>query len=296
MIDRRTLLAASAVAALPPGLASAQPKKGRLKQGVTRQVFGKGASIEDCCRQARAMGVTGFDFIDNPKDWPLLKRYGMTVSMLQADYGGGSSEIWPPNGPLGWHAVGLKEAQGDYLKAMHDLIDAAAREGFPNVIVLAGSKDKVTYQQGADNAVEFLGKLKAHAEQRKVTVCMELFNRLGVEATRNALFDHAAWGVDVCKRVASPRVKILYDIFHAQLTEGDIVQTLKANIAWIGHVHTGSVPGRHELFRDNELDYRFIAQTLADLKYGGFVSHEWTPSPGSNVADDFRRTVELMTV
>lgn len=96
------------------------------------------------------------------------------------------------------------------------------------------------------------------------------------------MFDHFAWGRNVVSRVNSPRVKILYDIYHAQLMEGNIVQTIRDNIQWIGHFHTGGVPGRHELDETQELNYRFIGETIADLKFSGYVTHEWTPAPGNN--------------
>jgi hydroxypyruvate isomerase len=105
-----------------------------------------------------------------------------------------------------------------------------------------------------------------------------------------------AWGVDVLKRVGSPRVKILYDIYHAQISEGYIVQTLRDNIQYIGHIHTGGVPGRHELDETQELNYRFIAQAIADLKFTGFVTHEWSPAPGNDPVTSIRKSLAIMDV
>jgi hydroxypyruvate isomerase len=190
----------------------------------------------------------------------------------------------------------MKEARGEHLVAMLAAIDVAAREGFPNVIVLAGSRQHMSYEEGADNAVAFLNAVKAKAEARGVTLCMELLNSKGIMAPPQSLFDHAAWGFDVVRRVNSPRVKVLYDIWHAQLMDGDIVDTIRKNIDWIGHFHTGSVPDRHELFRHDELDYRFIAQSIADLGFQGYVTHEWSPSTESQAEEDLGRSVELMTV
>lgn len=268
---------------------------GRLKQGVTRQIFGNRA-LEDCCRLASSLGVRGFDFIGDPKDWPTLRRFGMTMSMYRLDYGGGISVGRGPSGPPGWNSIGMKEAQGEHLKAMLAAIDIAAREGFPNVIVLAGSKEHLSYEEGAANAVTFLNAVKAKAEAKGVTLCMELLNSKGIMAPPQSLFDHSAWGFDVVRRVNSPRVKVLYDIWHAQLMEGDIVDTIRKNIGLIGHFHTGGVPDRNELFRNDELDYRFIAQNIADLGFQGFVTHEWSPAKESEADEDLRRSVELMTV
>jgi hydroxypyruvate isomerase len=296
MVRRRTFLgAALGAAACRAVLARPISGAGRLKQGVTRQVFGN-ESLAACCRLAAALGVRGFDFIGDPNDWPILKLHGLTMSMYRLDYGGGISVGRSPPGPPGWHAIGAKEAQGEYLQALFQGVDVAAREGFPNVIVLAGSREGMSYQQGADNAVAFLNAIKAKAEEKQVTICMELLNSKGRQAPPQSLFDHAAWGFDVVSRVNSPRVKVLYDIWHAQLMDGDIVDTITANIGAIGHFHTGGVPDRHELFRRNELDYRFIAQTIADLGFGGFVTHEWSPSAESEAEEDLRRSVDLMRV
>ncbi len=296
-MNRRAMLAGAAIAGAITAspIAKAQPRTARFKQGAARSVFGS-MPLEDCLKLATPLGITGFDFISNPADWPLLRRYGAVCSMLRADYPVGVSEGRGPGGPEGWSAVGLKAAQGAYLDRMHELIDAAAREGIPNIIFTAGTRDHVTYEQGAENAVEWGNKIKAHAEQKGVTLCMEILNSTGVMGPINSLFDKSAWGFDVVRRINSPKVKVLYDIWHAQLMEGNIVATLRANIDWIGHIHTGGVPGRHELHRNNELDYRFIAQVLAELGYDGYVVHEWSPSPGSDIADNLQRTVALMRV
>jgi hydroxypyruvate isomerase len=295
---RRSFLAAAvslAATRAAVGLELTPPKTGRLKQGVTRQIFAD-RSLEDACRLASSLGVRGFDFICAPQDWPVLKRHGMTMSMYRLDYGGGISAGRSPAGPPGWNSIGMKEAQGEHLREMLAAIDIAAREGFPNIIVLAGSKQHMSYEEGADNAVTFLNAVKAKAEAKGVTLCMELLNSKGIMAPPQSLFDHAAWGFDVVRRVNSPRVKVLYDIWHAQLMDGDITGTIRRNIELIGHFHTGGVPGRNELFRNDELDYRFIAQNIADLGFKGFVTHEWSPVKASEADEDLRRSVELMTV
>jgi hydroxypyruvate isomerase len=296
-MNRRAILTAALAFAAREAFSSQINAKrtGRLKQGVTRQVFGN-RSLDDCCKIAASFGVRGFDFICDPKDWPLLRRYGITMSMYRLDYGGGISVGRTPPGPPGWNSIGMKEAWGEHLTAMLTAIDVAAREGFPNVIVLAGSREHISYEEGADNAVAFLNAVKAKAEARGVTLCMELLNSKGIMAPPQSLFDHATWGFDVVRRVNSPRVKVLYDIWHAQLMDGDIVSTIRKNIDWIGHFHTGGVPDRHELFRSDELDYRFIARSIADLGFQGYVTHEWSPSTESQAEQDLRRSMELMTV
>ena len=110
---------------------------------------------------------------------------------------------------------------------------------------------------------------------------------------KDYMFDHIAWGVDVMKRVNSPRVKILYDIYHAQIMDGDIVRNIRDNFQWIGHFHTGGNPGRHEIDDTQELNYRFVMQAIADLGYTGFVSHEYSPSQGHDPIATLEKAIEI---
>jgi hydroxypyruvate isomerase len=120
--------------------------------------------------------------------------------------------------------------------------------------------------------------MKAHAEDKGVTICMEYLN--SKVNHKDYMFDHIAWGVDVMKRVNSPRVKILFDIYHAQIMDGDIVRNIRDHYQWIGHFHTGGNPGRHDIDESQELNYRFIAKAIADLGYTGFIAHEYSPDQG----------------
>jgi len=270
----------------------------RIKHGATRQLFGPNRPLEECFRLAADLGIKGFDFISNPADWPMLRMYGLTGSLHRISYGGGISGGRPPDGPAGWEAIGVKgEGTAAYLAALHEGIDVAAANGFPNIILMAGARSaSLSYEQGADNAVAFCDMVKSHAEDKNVTLCIEYLNSKGLQSPVNSLFDHMSWGVDVVKRVGSSRVKILYDIYHAQIMEGYIVQTLRDNIQYIGHIHTGGVPGRHELDETQELNYRFIAQTIADLKFTGFVTHEWSPGPGNDPVASIKKVLAIMDV
>jgi hydroxypyruvate isomerase len=146
-------------------------------------------------------------------------------------------------------------------------------------------------QEGADNCVEFLNRVKAHAEDRGVTISMELLNSRVNH--RDYMFDHIGWGVDVMKRVNSPRVKILYDIYHAQIMDGDVVRAIRENIAHINHFHTGGNPGRNDIDDSQELNYRFIMQEIAALGFTGFVSHEYSPKAGSDPLAVLAKAVEI---
>jgi hydroxypyruvate isomerase len=148
--------------------------------------------------------------------------------------------------------------------------------------------------EGADNCVAFLNKVKAHAEDKGITICMEYLN--SKVNHKDYMFDHIAWGVDVMKRVNSPRVKILYDIYHAQIMDGDIVRNIRDHIQWIGHFHTGGNPDRKEIDETQELNYRFIAQAIADLNFTGYFGHEYSPRVSANAEASLKRAIEICTV
>jgi hydroxypyruvate isomerase len=282
----------------PGGYPSFPPLRGRLRQGLTPHLFEP--TIEDTCRLAAAIGVRGLDFASDPADWPTLKKYGLIVSLLRVDHGGGSSKPGrPPAGPPGWNAIGTPDANGAFEAAVHDRIDAAASNGFPSIILTCGERARLGYQEGKVNAIGFLERVRAHAEARGVTLVLENINSGhpgGPPDPPGSMFDHLAWGLDVVTRVNSPRVKLLVDLYHAQLMDGNITNFLRNNIGWIGHFHTGGVPGRHEIDETQELNYRFIARTIADLGYDGFISHEWTPAPGSDKVASIRKCVEIIDV
>jgi len=270
-------LAASAAAAQ-----TAVERKGRLKQCVTRGVFGRSMSFEETCRVAADLGCKGYDLI-GPADWPTLKKYGLIPTM------------YPP-GPGGTipDALNRKENHDRLEKAMHAAIDEAAANGVPNIITFSGNRKGMADAEGADNCVASLNRMKAHAEDKGVNICMEYLN--SKVNHKDYMFDHIRWGVDVMKRVNSPRVKILFDIYHAQIMDGDIVRNIRDDFQWIGHFHTGGNPGRHEIDETQELNYCFIAQAIADLGYAGYVAHEYSPAPGHDPVASLKRALEIFDV
>jgi hydroxypyruvate isomerase len=271
-------LAASAALAQP----AAPERKGRLKQCVTQGVFGRGMSLEDACREAAKAGCYGFDLI-GPKDWPLLKKYGLIPTM------------YPP-GPGGTIPNALNRAENHPAleKSMHAAIDEAAANQVPNIITFSGNRNGMADAEGADHCVDFLNRVKAHAEDKGVTIAMEYLN--SKVNHKDYMFDHIAWGVDLMKRVNSPRVKILFDIYHAQVMDGDIVRNIRDHFQWIGHFHTGGNPGRHEIDDSQELNYRFVAQAIADLNFTGYVAHEYTPAPGRDPLSSLAQAIKIMQV
>jgi hydroxypyruvate isomerase len=271
--------------AAPLALAQSLPapvRKGRLKQGVTRGVFAREMSLEDCCRQASRLGVKGFDLI-GPADWPTLKKYDLVPSM------------YPP-GPGGTipDALNRVENHAALEKSLRAAIDEAAANGIPNIITFSGSRRGMPDAEGADHCVVFLNKVKAQAEDKGITISMELLN--SKVNHKDYMFDHIGWGVDVMKRVNSPRVKILFDIYHAQIMDGDVVRNIRDNFQWIGHFHTGGNPGRHDIDESQELNYHFVAQAIADLGFTGFLSHEYTPTPGHDPIAILNKALEICDV
>ena len=186
-----------------------------------------------------------------------------------------------PLGPGGTIADALNnpENHAKLEASLRAAIDESAAAGVPNVITFSGNRRGMDDRVGADNCVAFLNKVKAQAEDKGVTICMELLN--SKVNHKDYMFDHIAWGVDVMKRVNSPRVKILFDIYHAQIMDGDIVRNIRDNFQWIAHFHTGGNPGRHDIDDTQELNYRFIAQAIADLGFTGFVSTSTAPPQGT---------------
>jgi hydroxypyruvate isomerase len=278
--DLFPLLALPAAAAHSQTPAPAE-RKGRFKQSVTRGVFGRGMSLEDSCREAAHLGVKGYDLI-GPQDWPTLKKYGLTPTIFQ---GQGHSI------PEGFNR---KENHERLEKTLREAIDQAAANGAPNVICFSGNRNGMDDRAGADNCVAALNRIKAQAEDKGVTICMEFLN--SKVNHKDYMFDHMTWGVDMLKRVNSPRVKMLFDIYHVQIMDGDIVRNIRDYSQWIGHYHTAGNPGRHDLDENQELNYRFIAKAIAETGFTGFVGHEYSPAQGKDPIASLRQALELFDV
>ncbi len=161
------------------------------------------------------------------------------------------------------------------LAKLRETIDATAEAGFPNVISFSGNRRGIPDDVGIENSVEALKKIVGHAEKKNVTICLEYLN--SKVNHKDYMFDKTAWGVEVCKRVGSDRVKILYDIYHAQIMEGDIIQTIRDYRDYIGHYHTGGNPGRNEIDDTQELNYPAIMRAIAETGFKGYVAHEFIP-------------------
>ncbi len=260
MTTRRTLLAsAAAAAALLP--AQVVTRKGRLKQCATRSCFGN-MSLEDSCREGARLGLKGIDLV-GPKDWPALQKYGLLPTMVG------------PTGHTLQDGINRKESHSQIEPPFREMLDRVAAYGAPNVIALSGNRRGMSDEQGIENCAAFLNRVKAQAEDKGVTICLELLNSKVDHPDYQC--DHTAWGVAVMKRVNSPRVKLLFDIYHMEIMEGDIIRTIRDNFQYIGHFHTAGNPGRHEIDSTQELNYRPVAQAIVDLGYQGYFAHEYSP-------------------
>jgi hydroxypyruvate isomerase len=273
----------SALQTIPAGLALAQAGRteqapaGRLKQSLCRWCYAK-IPLDDLCRQAAAMGVSGIDLVE-PADWPTIRKYGLVPTVTQGD-----AKI-----PDGWNR---KESHERLEAEIRARITRAAEAKVPNVITFSGNRQGMSDEEGKENCIVGLKRIAKFAEDKGITVCMELLN--SKVNHKDYQCDHTAWGVDVIKGVDSPRVKLLYDIYHMQIMEGDIIRTIRDNFQYIAHFHTGGVPGRHELDDTQELQWRTIAKAIADLNFQGYFAHEFVPV--KDPITSLRQAVELCTV
>src|SRR6202049_4196102 len=261
-MKRRSVLMAAGAAPLAGLLDNADAETaGRLKQSAARWCYAK-ISLEDLCKNGARIGLKGIDLV-NHDDWPTLQKYGLTPAMTP-----GAGTI-----PNAWNQ---KENHDALEREMRENIDRAAAAKVPNVITFSGNRRGMPDQEAKDNCVAGLNRVKRIAEDKGVTICLELLN--SKVNHKDYQCDRTAWGVEVMKRVGSPRGKLLYDIYHMQIMEGDVIRTIQQNIAYIGHFHTGGVPGRHELDGTQELNYRAVAEAIAALGFQGYFAHEFIPT------------------
>jgi len=266
MNRRRALLSATAagVAALGVSASEQAPTKGgRLKQGVSYWTYQKWFSLDELCKEAVRIGLKGIDLV-TPDQYATVQKYGLVPSM--------TSGTAPNTIPIG---LNRPENHERVLKSLKSDITLAAAAKVPNVITFSGNRGGLPDNEGLANCVTALNSIKGYAEEKGVTINLELLN--SKVNHKDYMADHSAWGIELVKRVNSPRVKLLYDIYHMQIMEGDLIRTIRENIHAFGHFHTGGNPGRHELDDSQEVTWRAVARAIADTGYQGFVSHEFVP-------------------
>jgi hydroxypyruvate isomerase len=217
--------------------------------------------LEDLARAANALGLSSIELLD-PADWPVVQKFGLTCAMAN-----GTTTIAD-----GFNRL---ENHGKFVPSMIARIKACASAGLPNVICFSGNRRGMPDEQGLENCVVGVKKIIDEAEKRGVTVCMELLNSKIDHP--DYMCDHTAWGVELVKRVGSERFKLLYDIYHMQVMEGDVIRTIRDHHPFIGHYHTGGNPGRHEIDQTQELNYPAIARAIKATGFRGFVAQEFVP-------------------
>ena len=265
----KTAVSGVALASLPllanaatPGQSTPVKRKGRIQQSVSRWCYQK-IDLDKLCTYAAEIGLKAIDLL-NPDEFEVPRRYGLVCAM---GYGGGG-EI--PS------AMNRVENHARIEEGFRKYIPLAAKAGVANIITFSGNRAGMSDEEGAKNTVIGLNRVKKIGEDHGVTICLELLN--SKVDHKGYMCDHTAWGVNVVQEVNSPRVKLLYDIYHMQIMEGDLVRTIQQNIQWIGHFHTGGVPGRHELDGNQEVQWDGVMRGIAATDFKGYVAHEFVPS------------------
>jgi len=261
------VLGAASVWAGLPRMAKSQTqkivKKGRIKQSICGGCLRKARlDKEKEATLAVGLGLVGMDLVGRG-DWPVVKQHGLVATMVP---GAGSIR----------KGLNDKSMHAKFLADFKTNIKAAAEYKWPNVIAMAGDRRGIGDDEGMDNCHTILKEAVKVAEDEGVTICMELLNSRVNHP--GYMCDKSAWGFELCRRVDSPRFKMLYDIYHMQIMEGDLIATIRKNIKYIGHFHTAGVPGRHELDENQEIYYPAVMRAIAESDYTGYVAHEYSPT------------------
>jgi hydroxypyruvate isomerase len=239
-------------------------------------------SVEQLATAAKGMGLQSVELLD-PEEWPAVKKLGLTCAMVNA-----------PGDPRYRLTSGFNHVENHarLVPAYLERIERVREAGFPNLICFSGSREGLSDEDGLANCAKGLAAILPAAERAGVTICMELLN--SKVDHRDYQCDHTTWGVALVKRVASPRFKLLYDIYHMQIMEGDVIRTIRDNHQHIAHYHTGGVPGRHEIDDTQELHYPAVMRAIRDTGFQGYVAQEFIPT--SEPLDSLKAAVRICSV
>jgi hydroxypyruvate isomerase len=305
MLQRASAAAAGVFALSRAGrVLAAEPKgavtKGRIKQSIVHWCFEASAekwTVERTCQAARDLGCLSVELVA-PEHYPTLKKYGLTCAIGQINMNPDPPFVRGFNNPDHWPRV---------LKATADAIDAAAAFGAPNVIAFTGFSAKdpanpksahISNEKGAKNCVEGFKKIIGHAEKKGVTLCLEMLNSREnshpMKGHPGYQGDHTEYCMDIIKRVGSPRLKLLFDIYHVQIMDGDLIKRIHQFKDCLGHVHTAGNPGRAELDDKQEISFPPIMRALLEVGYTGYVGHEFIPT--RDASQGLREAVTLCDV
>lgn len=265
-ITRRSLLKTLAAGTLGLGLTPAMsqaritsPLKGNIRHSVCRWTYNM-LPLEDLCLVVKDLGFGAIDLV-GPADWDVLKRHEIDSSMCNG------AEI---SLEKGWNRI---EHHPALIQRYTEHIDLVSRAGYTNLICFSGNRNGMDDETGLKNCANGLEKILSHAERKGVVIQMELFNSKVNHP--DYMCDSSAWGVTLCERIGSPNFKLLYDIYHMQVQEGDIIATIRKHHQWFGHYHTAGVPGRNEIDETQELNYPAIMREIVGTGYKGYVAQEF---------------------
>lgn len=260
--------AAISASSMIPAIAAGKKKntplklKGNVNHSVCQWCYGF-MPLEDLCKLVKSIGFNAIDLIA-PKDWPTLQKYGIYSSMCYTD-----GEISLTKG------LNNKDYHDKIVGQLLDVFPKMVAAGYKDVICFSGNRNGMDDQVGLDNCVEGLKRVMPTAEKLGITVHMELLN--SKVDHHDYMCDKSAWGVALCKKLGSPNFKLLYDIYHMQIDEGDVIHTIKEHHEYFGHYHTAGVPGRHELDENQELQYPAIMKAIVATGFKGYVAQEFIP-------------------
>jgi hydroxypyruvate isomerase len=257
--------------------------KHRIRHSVCRWCYDK-IPLDDFCRAVKEMGLTAIDLLD-PVDFPVLKKYGLVCSMVSFPHLDGLGTIPKAFNRLEHHDV-LAQVYEQRLRE-------TAAAGFTRLICFSGNRHGLDDETGLKNCAAGLKRILPLAEKLKVTLCMELLNSKRTHPDYQC--DRTAWGIELVKRVGSERFKLLYDIFHMQIMDGDVCDTILENHQYFDHYHTGGVPGRSEIDSTQELNYPRIMETILATGFKGYVAQEFLPARSDALAS-LRQGIQICDV
>jgi hydroxypyruvate isomerase len=258
--------------------------KGRIHHSVCKWCYGK-IPLDEFCRAAKGMGLSSVELL-GPEEWPTLKQHGLTCAMCNGPRS--------PKGVGGIENAWNRVENHDWLvEAYEKRIAEVAEAGFENVICFSGNRAGLDDEKGLANCALGLKRIVKTAEKHRINVVMELLN--SKVNHKDYQCDHTAWGVELCKQVGSERFKLLYDIYHMQIMEGDMIATIKASHPYIAHYHTGGVPGRNEIDESQEIFYPAVMRAIVDTGFKGHVAQEFIPKRTDALAS-LRQGVQICDV
>lgn len=236
--------------------------KGNIRHSVCRWTY-QHLSLDVLCKSVKKLGFNAVDLI-GPTEWKILQQYGIDSSMCNGAEIGLTKGFNDPQ----YHAT-LVRNYTEHIELVH-------KAGYSNLICFSGNRNGMDDETGLKNCVAGLKKILSAAEKNKVVIQMELFN--SKIDHKDYMADSSAWGIELCKQLGSPNFKLLYDIYHMQINEGDIIRTIQNNHIYFGHYHTAGVPGRHEIEEEQELNYPAIMKAIVQTGYKGYVAQEFIPT------------------